>query len=91
MLTHTLRTVVAVGLDDVVVVTGHEANDISDVLQNQPVRVVHNSSYSQGISTSLATGLRAMVDDVDAAVICLGDMPRLSAGVIESCYLLTTR
>ena len=48
MLTHTLRSVAAVGLDDVVVVTGHEANDVNDVLQNQPVRVVHNANYAQG-------------------------------------------
>ena len=84
MLTHTLRSVAAVGLDDVVVVTGHEANDVNDVLQNQPVRVVHNANYAQGLSTSLATGLRALGDDVEAVVICLGDMPRLSADVIES-------
>jgi molybdenum cofactor cytidylyltransferase len=35
------------------------------------------------LSTSLKRGLMALPGDVDAALICLGDMPRVSAAQID--------
>lgn len=68
----------------VVVVTGHEADAIQAALADRDITFVHNPSYAHGLATSLATGLKALADDMDGAVICLGDMPRIGATVIDS-------
>lgn len=62
----------------VYVVTGHEHEQIAEALSAYDVTVVHNPRYAEGLSTSLASGLAALPGDVDAACVCLGDMPRVT-------------
>jgi molybdenum cofactor cytidylyltransferase len=57
-------------------VTGHEADAVRRALAGLDVRFVHNPDFGDGMSTSLRAGLTA-AGPVDAALICLGDMPRL--------------
>ncbi len=45
-----------------------------------PVTFVHNPDYAEGLSTSLKRGLAALPGDVDGALVCLGDMPRVDVG-----------
>jgi len=47
------------------------------------VRVVHNPDFADGISTSLGAGLGVLDEDVEAVVVCLGDMPDVSARHVE--------
>jgi molybdenum cofactor cytidylyltransferase len=61
----------------VVVVTGHEAAAVREALAGMDVTFAHNPSYAEGMSTSLRAGLLA-AGPVSAALICLGDMPRLA-------------
>ena len=42
-----------------------------------------NPDHAEGISSSLKQGLRALPRGVDGAIICLGDMPRVSAAQID--------
>jgi molybdenum cofactor cytidylyltransferase len=64
----------------VVVVTGHEADAVRGALAGLDVVFAHNPSYADGMSTSLRAGLQAIGPAAaSAALICLGDMPRLAA------------
>ena len=67
----------------VIVVTGHERARVEAALQGLPVRLVHNPDYAQGLSTSLKAGLAALPPQVDGAIVCLGDMPQVSAALID--------
>jgi molybdenum cofactor cytidylyltransferase len=67
----------------VYVVTGHQHAQVTRALAERDVTVVHNPRYAEGLSTSLAEGLAALGDDVDAALVCLGDMPRVTRAHIE--------
>ena len=67
----------------VVVVTGHQRERVEAALAGLPVKQVHNPSFADGLSTSLKAGLAALPDDVDGAIICLGDMPQVSAEMID--------
>ena len=67
----------------VVVVTGHQDDAVRDALADQAVTFVHNPDYAAGLSTSLAAGLAALPADCDGAVVCLGDMPRVAAVLID--------
>jgi molybdenum cofactor cytidylyltransferase len=83
MLRHVLDAVLAVGVAPAIVVTGHERSRVAAALQGLPVTLVHNPDYARGLSTSLKTGLTAVPDSADAALICLGDMPCVTAGEIR--------
>jgi molybdenum cofactor cytidylyltransferase len=67
----------------VYVVTGHEHQQVARALAGRDVQVVHNPRYAEGLSTSLARGLAALGPEVDGALICLGDMPRVTTAHIE--------
>ncbi len=67
----------------VIVVTGHQRGDITEALSGRDVILTDNPAYADGISTSLKAGLAAISDDVDGAMICLGDMPLVSADLLD--------
>lgn len=64
----------------VVVVTGHQAEDVGEALEGRAVRFAHNAEHEEGMGSSLRTGVEALEEEepgVDGAVICLADMPRV--------------
>jgi molybdenum cofactor cytidylyltransferase len=67
----------------VIVVTGHEPEQIQEALSGRNVELVHNPDYAEGIGTSVRTGIAALGDHVDGALVALGDMPWVSAEVIK--------
>jgi molybdenum cofactor cytidylyltransferase len=67
----------------VIVVTGHQAAQVRGALSGLAVTLVENPDYAEGLSTSLRCGLDALPDDVDGAVIALGDMPGVAASDID--------
>ena len=84
--------------DPVVAVTGHEARRVEAAIKTaaagRPVTIIHNPDYAAGISSSLRRGLSALKpqqadgeqvggEQVDGALICLADMPRVSATALN--------
>ena len=67
----------------VVVVTGHAREEIEMALDGSNVVLVHNSSYRCGLASSLRTGLALLKEDIQGAVICLADMPKVTAETID--------
>ena len=87
MVRHVLDQALASQAADVVAVTGHERARIEAALQDavdgERCRLVHNADFAAGLSTSLHRGLAALADDADGALVCLGDMPQVTAAVID--------
>jgi molybdenum cofactor cytidylyltransferase len=81
---HTAEAAIQSSADPVVVVTGHRAVDIKAELQKLPVHFIYNSLFADGLSTSLRAGFSALPLETRAAVILLGDMPFVSAGLIDA-------
>ena len=81
----TIVTEVQAGqVGDILVVTGHERERIEAQLATYPVRCIFNSDYARAeMLTSLQVGLRALTENVEAALIVLGDQPRLQRGIIR--------
>jgi molybdenum cofactor cytidylyltransferase len=67
----------------VIVVTGHERAKVEAALAGLRVRFAHNPDYAAGLSTSLKVGLAALPAEVDGAIVCLGDMPQVTAALID--------
>ena len=67
----------------VIVVTGHEREKVGAALKGLPVRLVHNKDFAEGLGTSLKTGIGAVPEEADAAIVCLGDMPQVDVALIN--------
>jgi molybdenum cofactor cytidylyltransferase len=67
----------------VIVVTGHERVKVEAALAGLRVRFAHNPDYAAGLSTSLKAGLAVLPPEVDGAIVCLGDMPQVTASLID--------
>ncbi|HET9176656.1 MAG TPA: molybdopterin-binding/glycosyltransferase family 2 protein [Pseudolabrys sp.] len=74
---------VASHANPVIVVTGHERDKVEAALTGLPVRLVHNKDFTEGLGTSLKTGISNVPEDADAAIVCLGDMPQVDAALIN--------
>ena len=67
------------GVDEVVVVLGHHADQIEPLLQTFPVTLVRNLSPDDGQVSSQRLGLAALTGQLDAAVVALADQPLINA------------
>lgn len=83
MVRHVVDNVLNSSADPVVVVIGHEADRVRGALGGCPVMFAENPDYADGLSTSLKTGLAALPQEADGAIVCLADMPRVNASVID--------
>jgi molybdenum cofactor cytidylyltransferase len=77
------RQAVEAGLSPVIVVLGHEAERVAAVLGGLAVETAINPGYRAGMHGSLQTGIEHVPGDCAAAVVLLGDMPLVTAGMIE--------
>jgi molybdenum cofactor cytidylyltransferase len=67
----------------VIVVTGHEHQQVEAALSGLPVRFTHNPDFADGLGTSLKAGIAAVPKDADGAIVCLGDMPQVDHALID--------
>jgi len=68
----------AAGLSPVVVVIGHEADRLRAELKGLPLELAVNPDYTGPTSGSLHRGLNLLGADVEAVVVMLGDMVRVT-------------
>ncbi|MEL6187113.1 MAG: molybdopterin-binding/glycosyltransferase family 2 protein, partial [Myxococcota bacterium] len=83
MVTRVVDQLLEAPLDPLLVVVGHEAEDVRAALRGRPVKFVDNREYAEGMGTSLRAGVRALDTEVDGAVVALGDMPFVTAAHVE--------
>jgi len=73
-----LQTLHAVGIDDIVVVTGYYFEAIEAALVGQTVKIVRNSTPEAGQQLSVRLGLTALSKDCDLILVMLADQPLLN-------------
>lgn len=83
MITRVVDNLLSSPARPILVVVGHRAEDIRAALAGRPVAFVHAADYAEGLAASLRAGVTALPAEVRAALICLGDMPLVTARVIE--------
>ncbi len=79
MIRRVTEIVMASQNDKTIVVTGHEGNLVRKALSGFRVTFADNPKFEEGLSTSLRAGIGLLDPDVDAVIICLGDMPGVSS------------
>ncbi len=70
-------------VDDIVVVTGHDAERIAPVLDKLAVRRVHNARYESGMFSSVRTGVKALADGVEAFLVLPADLALIRTEVLD--------
>lgn len=83
LIRHVVHTAQQSLIDEMIAVTGCDNERINRAIGNR-CNTILNENYRQGQSTSIACGINvAQNRDVDAAVILLGDMPKISPNSIN--------
>ena len=78
---HAIDALEAAGVDEVIVVTGHDAVKVASALTlPAQARIVYNAAFKDGQATSLAAAIHALDDESEAAVILMADQPGVDAG-----------
>lgn len=71
------------GVAQQVVVTGGAHAEVVEALANFPVQVVFNGLFAQQeMLTSFQVGLRQLDEDIQAALVCLGDQPQIERRLV---------
>ena len=81
------EAMIAGGIRQLVIVTGHEADHVAaalDDLQGPEIdlRFVHNPDFADGQAGSVAAGISALPDGLSGALIGLGDMPFIAPELV---------
>ncbi len=72
------------GIEQIYVVTGHQAVQVAGAIYDLDCRIVHNERHLAGMGTSVACGVSALDQNVDGALVAQGDMPEVDAPLIAT-------
>jgi molybdenum cofactor cytidylyltransferase len=83
LIEHQIAALQGAGVDRVVVVLGHEAQQLQGLVEGKEgVTWVVNPDYGEGKTTSIKAGLKALGPDKPAALVVLSvDQPRTSGAI----------
>ncbi len=79
ILTHVVECTLASSVGEVVVVVGHEAELVQDVLTGYAVSIAHNTHYHSGKTSSIRVGMAAASAMATGYMICLADLPLVTS------------
>ncbi|MCC7052001.1 MAG: nucleotidyltransferase family protein [Gemmatimonadaceae bacterium] len=84
MVRRAVRTATSAGLSPVVVVVGHDEARVRVALDGMPCHVVVNAEFTGPTSTSLHAGIAALEPGVEAFVVLLADMVRVTPAMVRA-------
>jgi molybdenum cofactor cytidylyltransferase len=84
---HVVKTALEVSPKTIIVVSGFLHHELVAELENEPVQLIHNDNWKEGMGSSVRTGIdvlsRSDFPKVDAALILLCDQPLITANHLE--------
>ena len=86
---HCADNLLASHIDELIIVTGHRAEDVRSAVGERSVRFAHNVDYQSGMASSIKCGFGALSEESQACVVALVDQPTIGAEVINlviDCY-----
>uniref|UniRef100_UPI0025B8341E molybdopterin-binding/glycosyltransferase family 2 protein n=1 Tax=Bosea sp. (in: a-proteobacteria) TaxID=1871050 RepID=UPI0025B8341E len=83
MLRHAVEAQLASVASPVIVVTGHQREEVAAALAGLDVTLVHNPDFASGLASSVRVGLAALPEAAAGVVVSLGDMPNVTPQVID--------
>ena len=83
LLRHTVRNAVASRASEVILVLGSEAEAIGRAVGGLGQRTVVNPDFTEGQSTSMLVGVRAINPATEAVILMLGDQPTVETTLLD--------
>jgi molybdenum cofactor cytidylyltransferase len=83
LIAHAVDTLMASEVDEIIVVLGHDADQVREAIANKGVRFVENPDYRLGLSTSVRAGFAAVPAQTTGIMIYLADQPLLEVGEVD--------
>lgn len=83
LLRRVAEAVAASRAEEILVVVPPDAGGLREALAGLPLRVVENLHHAAGMGASIASGVRALDPACEAALIVPGDLPGLTAQLID--------
>jgi molybdenum cofactor cytidylyltransferase len=80
---HVVEAALASRARPVFVVTGHAHEEVMAALAGLPVTEIRNPLYASGLASSLKAGIAALPAGARGALVLLGDMPLVSAALLD--------
>lgn len=77
------RIALEAGLSAVVVVTGSSAGKVAASIPDWQLRIVNNSNWSEGLSTSIRIGIQSLPASVGGVVFLQVDQPQITVQLIR--------
>ncbi|MEI7884511.1 MAG: nucleotidyltransferase family protein [Clostridia bacterium] len=83
-----LRKLLTVETEQIIIVLGFEQQKITQLLQESglltnKVKIVVNEHYQQGMGTSIATAMNNIIEDIEAVMFLLVDLPLMQVETIS--------
>ncbi|MCP5215789.1 MAG: NTP transferase domain-containing protein [Pseudomonadales bacterium] len=83
MVVSVANAALASNVESITLVTGHESEALETLLAGRNLKFVHNPDYNSGIASSVKIGIASLSDEVDGAIVLLGDMPFVTKSQIN--------
>jgi molybdenum cofactor cytidylyltransferase len=83
MLEQAIDNLLNSAVDEIIVVLGHRAEEITKTIAAKPVKIIVNPNYRQGMSTSIIAGLILVDPQAQAVMLALGDQPLVNSQTIN--------
>jgi molybdenum cofactor cytidylyltransferase len=83
LIARAVDTLLASAVDDIIVILGHQAEQVRAAIGQRPVRFVENPDYPEGLSSSVRVGFATIPSGTHAIMIYLADQPLLEPGEVN--------
>jgi molybdenum cofactor cytidylyltransferase len=83
LVAHAVDTLLASAVGEIIVVLGHQADQVKAAIGEKGVRFVENRDYADGLSTSVRAGFAAITARTTAVMIYLADQPLLEPSEVN--------
>ncbi len=88
----TAAILTALPIREIIVVTGHDAVQVQEILKKRRVKFVHNADFAHGMASSISIGVASADMQTDGFLICPADMPFLKIEfLLNLCRIFTSR
>lgn len=83
MVEQALDNLLASRVSEIIVVLGHEAEEVKRKIADRPAKTVVNPIYQKGMGTSIAAGLKLVDSQAQAVLLALADQPFVDSQTID--------
>lgn len=86
IINHVCNAVMKSKIKNVVVVTGYQHSQIEEILPETIDNVMYNEQWENGMASSISLGISSLPSTIDGNMVILGDMPLLTAEIIDMIF-----